>query len=101
MNIKNTIKITGLTALLSLLASTPLQAGTFDSAVQQASAEIDKAKAMNYEWRDSRKLLKKAIKLHKEGKHDKAMKLVAKAGQQGKLAVAQAQQQAGVNGPHR
>ncbi|HEB93777.1 MAG TPA: hypothetical protein ENI94_10015, partial [Gammaproteobacteria bacterium] len=78
---------------LGLLAPLGVQASTFDEAYKQASLEIDKAKAVNYEWRDSRKLLKKAEKLHKEGKTDKAMKLVAKAREQGQLAVLQAEAQ--------
>ncbi|HHJ36003.1 MAG TPA: SoxXA-binding protein [Gammaproteobacteria bacterium] len=76
------------------------QAGNYDSAVKEANASIDKAKAVNYEWRDSRKLLKKAEALNKKGKNKKAMKLVAKAKKQGELAVAQAAQQSGVTGPH-
>lgn len=94
------IKTLPLSILITLLASTPLQANTYEDAVKQASAEIDKAKAMHYEWRDSRKLLKKAEKLYKEGKQDKALKLVEKAGQQGKLAVIQAKAQSSVSGPH-
>ncbi len=86
---------------LSLLAPLGAQASTFDEAYKQASLEIDKAKAVNYEWRDSRKLLKKAEKLHKEGKTDKAMKLVAKAREQGQLAVLQAEAQSNVTGPHQ
>ena len=75
-------------------------AKSFDAAVKQATSEIDKAAAMNYEWRDSRKLLKQAQELQKEGKTDKAMALVEKAGEQGKLAVAQAKRMADVDGPH-
>ena len=45
-------------------------------------------------------LLEKADKLNKQGKTDEAMKLVVKAKEQGELAVAQAELQASVNGPH-
>jgi len=75
------------------------QAGNFEEAVNQASIEIDHAKALNNEWRDSRKLLEKADKLYKEGKTEQAMKLVAQAKFQGEQAVIQAKNQAGVNGP--
>ena len=62
--------------------------------MKQATAEIDKAKAVGFEWRDSRKLLKEAEKAEKAGDHEKAMKLVNKARQQGIIAVAQAKEQA-------
>jgi hypothetical protein len=80
---------------------TPLlsQAGSFEEAVNQATIEIDKAKAVNHEWRDSRKLLEKAENLNKEGKSDQAMQLVAEAKMQGELAVIQAEDQASVSGP--
>ena len=82
-------------ALLALLI-TPLSsmaASSFDKAVKEATAEIDKAKAAGFEWRDSRKFLKKAAEAEKSGDHNKAMKLVAKAKKQGILAVAQAHDQ--------
>jgi hypothetical protein len=75
------------------------QADSFEAAVEEAKIEIDKAKAVNYEWRDSRKMLTKAEKLNKEGKNDQAMKLVAQAKKQGEIAVAQAELQSSVNGP--
>ena len=84
----------------SLLTPVISQAGSYDDAVKAANASINQAKAVNYEWRDSRKLLKKADKLKAEGKTDQAMKLVAKAHKQGELALAQAEQQANVSGPH-
>ena len=97
------ISTLGIASILSscLLAAPLVQASSFESAVTEAKIELDKAKAVNYEWRDSRKLLKKAEKLNKEGKTDKAIKLVNKAKMQGKLAVAQAELQSGVQGPHR
>ena len=97
------MKITkpGLIAIVSTCLLTPIlaQAGSFESAVKEATIEIDKAKAVNYEWRDSRKLLKQAEKLNKEGKTDKAMKLVEQAKMQGQVAVSQAELQSSVNGP--
>jgi hypothetical protein len=83
-----------------LLAPFTASAGDFDAAVKQAEAEIDRAKSMNYEWRDSRKMLKEARELHEKGDKDKALQLAKAAGQQGKMAVAQAESQSAVNGPH-
>ena len=96
------IKKLSLISILSACLLTPVlsQAGSYENAVQDANSSIDKAKAANYEWRDSRKMLKKADKLNKAGKTDEAMKLVATAQKQGELAVAQAELQSGVSGPH-
>ena len=93
----------GLVSIFSACLFTPAitQAGNYEEAVKNANASLDKAKAANYEWRDSRKLLKKAEKLNKEGKSKKAMKLVTKAKKQGELAVAQAKSQSNVTGPHQ
>ena len=95
------IKKLGLISIVSACLLTPLSghASDFDSAVKQANSEIDKAKAVNYEWRDSRKLLKQAEKLNKEGKTGEAMELVNEAKKQGQLAVAQAELQSSVAGP--
>ena len=95
------ITISTRAALLALLI-TPLSSiagSSFDKAVKSATAEIDKAKAAGYEWRDSRKILKKAKAAEKKGDHAKAMKLVAQAKQQGTIAVAQAKLQKNA-GPH-
>ena len=96
------IKNLGLISILSacLLSPALSQASDYESAVQDANSSIDEAKAANYEWRDSRKMLKEADKLNKAGKTGEAMKLVATAHKQGELAVAQAELQSGVSGPH-
>ena len=62
-------------------------------ALQSAMAVNAKTKAMNVEWRDTGKLLKKARKAKGEGKFDEAVKLAAKAERQAKNALAQAEQQ--------
>lgn len=92
---------TGLISIASACLLTPViaQAGNFETAVKEAKIEIDKAKAANYEWRDSRKMLETAEKLNKEGQTDKAMKLVEQAKMQGQVAVSQAELQSSVNGP--
>jgi hypothetical protein len=71
----------------------------FESARQQALEEINKANAVGFEWRDSRKILQQAEKAEKAGDHEKAMKLVNKAKQQGIVAAAQAEKQKNA-GPH-
>ena len=97
MKLKNLSLISTLS--VCLFAPAMAQASTYEEAVNEANAAINNAKAANYEWVNSRKLLKKADALHKEGKDDKAMKLVAEARHQGEMAVAQAELQAGVKGP--
>ena len=91
--------------LLSIAGSICLFAGTqsvvadewdelaLKADIKAANIEIDKAKALGYEWRDSRKLLKKAKQLNADGDYDKAKKLVAKAKKQGQIAVTQAHDQ--------
>ena len=90
-----------LISLFSACLFTPVlsQAGSYEDAVKAANASIEQAKSVNYEWRDSRKLLKTADELNKQGETDKAMALVSKAKKQGEMAVIQAQMQAGTNGP--
>ena len=90
-----------LISLFSACLFTPVlsQAGSYEDAVKAANASIEQAKSVNYEWRDSRKLLKTADELNKQGKTDKAMALVSKAKKQGEMAVIQAQLKAGTNGP--
>jgi hypothetical protein len=83
-----------------LLNPATVLASSYDEAVKDAKASINNAKSLNYEWRDSRKLLEQANKLNKEGKTDEALRLVAEAKKQGEMAVVQAKLQADVNGPH-
>ncbi len=98
MKIKNLSLIAAISACM--LSPVLVQAGTYEQAVLDATASIDNAKKLNYEWRDSRKLLKKAEKLNKEGKTDKALNLLAEAKKQGEMAVLQAKLQSSVSGPH-
>ena len=95
------LQMATLTAVSALLAA-PLSAfadSDFETAKQQAIAEINKAEAVGFEWRDSRKILQQAEKTQKAGNHEKAMKLVRQARQQGIAAVAQAERQKNA-GPH-
>ena len=93
--------------LLTIIGSVCILMGTqscahmeTQKAADAASAEIDKAKAMGNEWRDSRKMLKKAEKAMDEGDSEAANKLIAKAKKQGIDAQIQAKSQMDVNGPH-
>jgi len=61
----------------------------YPTLVEQANAAINKAKSVGSEWRDSRKILKKAAKAAKAGKMELAMKLAKKAKIQGELGYAQ------------
>lgn len=69
----------------------------YPTLVEQANASIKKAKSVDSEWRDSKKLLKKAEKAAKAGKMEKAMKLAREAKAQGDLGYEQgvAQKNAG------
>jgi hypothetical protein len=93
--------ITTSAALLALLTTPAASiAGTsFEQAKKAATTEIDNAKAAGFEWRDSRKILKKAEEAEKAGKHSDAMKLANQAKKQGIDAVAQAKVQVNA-GPH-
>ncbi|MEJ2344329.1 MAG: LysM peptidoglycan-binding domain-containing protein [Gammaproteobacteria bacterium] len=60
-----------------------------EQAIADAKASLAKAKALDYEWRDSDKILKQAEQAYKDGKYDEAIKLANKAKEQGDLAVQQ------------
>jgi hypothetical protein len=87
--------------LTPVLSNADTKLDAYEAAVKNAITTLDNAKAYNYEWRDSRRMLKEADKLYKAGNHDQAMKLVATAQRQGTLAIAQAKQQSSVTGPHK
>lgn len=94
-------KLVLISAILALsVAPLAAQAGSDYEAVKKAAViEIDKAKAAGFEWRDSRKLLKKADEAAKKGDMKKALKLANMARAQGIAAVAQAESQKNA-GPH-
>ncbi len=66
---------------------------SFKVAYEAAEAARKKAASVGYEWRDTKKMLKKAKALAKKGDFDKAEKLANNAKFQGDAAYAQAQQQ--------
>jgi len=62
------------------------QANTAIAAAEKSAAA---AAAVDYEWRDTGKLIKEAKEAAAGGDFDKAVKLATKADQQGELAVKQ------------
>jgi len=72
-------------------ASTTEEVGQDDAAaaITAAKKANDKAKAEEYEWRDTGKLIKQAEKAMADGKYDEAIKLANKARRQAENAVKQ------------
>ncbi|MEE8428563.1 MAG: sulfur oxidation c-type cytochrome SoxX [Gammaproteobacteria bacterium] len=68
-------------------ATTPAETALL---ISEATAILDKASAAGGEWRNSRKLLKKARAAAKEGKLNQAVLLADEAKQEGELAYTQA-----------
>jgi len=62
--------------------------------IAEAEKEMKVAKKMNYLWRDTGKILKKAKKAKANGDTKKAVKLANKALSQAKMAQAQAKAEA-------
>jgi hypothetical protein len=83
------------TALITLLSvpTVSMAGNNFEQAKNEAIVELDKAKAAGFEWRDSRKILKKAEDAAKAGNNDEAIKLANQAKKQGMDAVVQAKVQ--------
>jgi len=65
----------------------------YSMALSEAKAALANAKKVNYEWRDSGKILKEAEKAAAAGDYDKATSLANKAKRQGELAVMQQKEQ--------
>jgi len=87
-------------SLFIVLGATSCAHMEASTAASEAQAEIDKAKSMGYEWRDSKKILDKAYKALDDGDVETANKLIAKAKKQGIDAQTQAKSQMDVSGPH-
>lgn len=64
---------------------------TAAQAIADAKAANAEAKALNYEWRDTGKLIAKAEKALEAGNDEEAIKLANKAKEQATIAVAQAE----------
>ncbi len=66
---------------------------SFDASYEAAEAARKNAASMNYEWRDTGKMLKMAKEAAATGDYETAEKLARKAEMQGKMAVVQAKEQ--------
>ncbi len=66
---------------------------SFNASYEAAEAARKQAASMNYEWRDTGKMLKQAKEASDKGDYVTADKLAKKAEMQGKMAVAQAKEQ--------
>ncbi|VAW59017.1 hypothetical protein MNBD_GAMMA08-768 [hydrothermal vent metagenome] len=71
----------------------------YKSALTEAKTALNNAKKVQFLWRDSGKILKKADKAAKSGDFAKATKLANKAKRQGELALLQSKEQANA-GPY-
>jgi len=80
-----------------LLASSLVLAdghGKFTKAWDEAEAARKAVGELGHEWTETKKLLKKAKDAHKDGKEEKAMKLVARALEQANDGIAQHKREA-------
>lgn len=66
---------------------------SFDASYEAAETARKEAASMDYEWRDTAKLLRQARKAAGKGDYETAEKLARKAEMQGKMAVVQAKEQ--------
>lgn len=93
--IKRVCKSLALSAvLLPLLAQGAETAESFEQAYATASAARKQAASVGFEWRDTRKLLKRAKKAAEGGDFDTAVTLADRARFESEQAVEQAQLQA-------
>ena len=93
---KKLLVIAAAAALMTACASAPSQSSNMaaaDAAIAAANQANHKAKKVNYEWRDTGKLIKKADKAKDKGEFDSAVKLANKAKRQAMNAYAQYEDQ--------
>ncbi len=77
-------------AASSLLAAATLSIGSdVDAAISEAAAAIEKAEAVGFAWRDSKKILDGAKKASAKGDTERALELAGQAKRQGEAAYAQ------------
>lgn len=95
MKLSTTFKLVVL-ALVSIIITTgcSLRGGiggspSTKSAIRAAEASVEKARANNWVWRDTEKLLKKAKEASKKGENEIALKLANQAKDQAELAIKQ------------
>ena len=68
-------------------------AATFEAAYEAADAARMAAAEVGFEWRDTKKMLRKAKKLAENGKYEQAIALADQARRQGESGVLQAAEQ--------
>ena len=68
-------------------------AATFDAAFEAAVEARAAAVEAEFEWRDTKKLLRQSLKLAEKGEYGKAIRLANRARRQGELALQQAREQ--------
>ena len=68
-------------------------AGTFKAAYEAGQAARKAAAKAGFEWRDTKKMLRRAKKLAGKGEYGQAIKLANQAKHQGEQAVVQAREQ--------
>ncbi|NKB77148.1 MAG: hypothetical protein GKR96_08905 [Gammaproteobacteria bacterium] len=71
------------------IVSNAIASDGFESSWAAADEQRKMAAKLGFEWRDTKKLLKKAKAANESGENEKAMKLVAKAHEQSNDAIAQ------------
>ena len=74
-------------------ASEADDAETFKAAYEAGKAARKAAAAVGFEWRDTKKMLRRAKKLAEKGEYEKAIELANKAKHQGEQGVSQAREQ--------
>ena len=74
-------------------ASEADDAETFKTAYEAGKAARKAAAAVGFEWRDTKKMLRRAKKLAEKGEYEKAIELANKAKHQGEQGVSQAREQ--------
>ena len=97
-DLRRTIKTAGVAAIMTVAALTAppamaADAASYQAAYEAAEAARKKAASVGFEWRDTKKLLKKAKSAAEKGDFAKAEKFAAKAKFQGDAAYAQSQEQ--------
>ena len=68
-------------------------AATFEAAYEAGEAARKAAAEVGFEWRDTKRMLRRAKKLAEKGEYAKAIKLANQARRQGELGVMQAREQ--------
>jgi len=94
---KNIHNLAEVAATAKKAASHPAATELVTTTIEAAVAVADQANALGHEWRDTRKLIKKAQQAAADGETEQALTLARQAQLQGEAAVQQAlsQQEAG------